>query len=359
MEREPREHRSSARRGRRSDPRLRGLSYGERRRVYLRRRIVAVVVILVALLLLVALVSLISFSGSPDTGEAPRKNTPSGLEQEQAASRETGDPAGGAAPTPTGTARGDSGEVEAETLNVLVLGVDRRPEGSSVEGSRADTVMVTRVDPQTGGVKILSIPRDLFVEIEPGVEDRINAAYSYGGVEQVAGVVEETTGVPVDRHAVVDFAGFEDIVDAVGGITLEVQGEMPPGRNLEGTQTLDGEKALFYARYRGTPGGDLDRIARQQQVVAALRQQLVSWGTVPKLPEVVSAIRGNLETDLGPAANLSLARSLLNADGPDAVTSFQLAGVPTTLPDGRQVLVPDPVENERILQEFRAEAATP
>ena len=376
MEREPRERRRSSRRGRRSDPRLRGLSYEERRRVYLRRRAVAVLVILVALLVIAALVGLILIPRGSETGEASPKNASNELQLEQNSSKEAEKPdvpassnpedsaesaekpvAKSAGVTPTETARGEVGEIGPEPLNVLVLGVDRRPEGSSVEGSRTDTVMVARVDPQTGGIKILSIPRDLFVEVEPGVEDRINAAYSYGGVEQVTNVVEETTGISVDRYAVVDFEGFEDIVDAVGGITVEIQDKMPPGRHMEGTQTLDGEKALFYARYRGTPGGDLDRIKRQQQVVAALRQQLVSWSTVSKLPEIVEAIRGNLETDLGPAANLSLARSLLNSDGASSssVTSFQLAGVPTTLTDGRQVLVPDPAENERILQEFRGE----
>lgn len=64
---------------------------------------------------------------------------------------------------------------------MLVLGVDKRPEGSFVEGSRADTIMVARVFPESGQIRLLSIPRDLFVEIEPGVQDRINAAYAYGG----------------------------------------------------------------------------------------------------------------------------------------------------------------------------------
>ena len=127
---------------------------------------------------------------------------------------------------------------------------------------------------------------------------------------------------------------------------------------MEGTKTLDGRRALFYARYRGTPGGDLDRIKRQQQVVAALRERLVSWGTVSKLPGVMEAIHGNLETDLGLVANLSLARSLMNAEGADsALTTFQLAGVPTTLPDGRQVLVPEAAKNEWILRGFRGEQA--
>ncbi|CAN5556257.1 hypothetical protein BH24ACT22_BH24ACT22_18860 [soil metagenome] len=260
------------------------------------------------------------------------------------------------AATPTETAQGKVEEsANAEPLNVLILGVDQRPEDSSVEGSRSDTVMVARITPGTGSVKMLSLPRDLFVEIESGVEDRINAAYSFGGVEQITGVVEKATNISIDRYAVVDFEGFKETVDAVGGLTVEIQDEMPPGRHMEGTQTLNGEQALFYARYRGTTGGDLDRIKRQQQLVGVLREKLISWGTVSKLPGIMEAVHGNLETDLGLMANISLARSLLNAEDASSFETFQLAGVPTTLPDGRQVLVPDSVENEPILQEFRGE----
>lgn len=340
--------RSSARRGRRSDPRLRGLSYEERRRVYRRRRIGAVLVIVALLLLIALLLGLIPLFGGSQTGKVSAKNASRNVELDHSAQRE-------ALTEPVAREQDVAEPAGAEPLDVLVLGVDRRSEGGSIEGSRADTVMVARITPRTGNVKMISIPRDLFVEIESGVEDRINAAYSYGGVEQITGVVERTTGISVDRYAVMDFEGFKDIVNAVGGLTVEIQGQMPPGRHMEGTQTLDGEKALFYARYRGTPGGDLDRIARQQQLVAALREKLVSWGAISNLPGVMEAIHGNLETDLGLMANISLARSLLNADDASAFETYQFAGVPTTLPDGRQVLVPDPAENERILQEFREE----
>ena len=380
MEREREGRRSSARRDRRSDPRLRGLSYAERRRVYRRRRIGALLVIAALLLLIAALVWLIPLFGGTETGKATVENASRNLELNHNANREaagsnSGSPAGEAAKqdpvksaviTPTEAARGEieeptevaRGEIEetavAGPLDVLVLGVDRRPDGSFIEGSRADTVMVARITPRTGNVKMLSIPRDLFVEVEPGVEDRINAAYSYGGVERMAWAVERTTGISVDRYAVVDFEGFKDIVDAVGGLRVEIQGKMPRGRHLEGTQTLDGDQALFYARYRGTPGGDLDRIARQQQLVGALREKLVSWGAVSKLPGVMEAIHGNLETDLGLMANISLARSLLNAEDDSAFQTFQLAGYPTVLPDGRQVLVPDPAENKALLKDFRS-----
>ncbi len=246
---------------------------------------------------------------------------------------------------------GEAEKTTGKPLDVLVLGVDKRPAGSEVKGSRADTIMVARIFPDTGDVKMLSIPRDLFVEIKPGVEDRINAAYAYGGVQQTIATVERLTGITVDRYAVVDFQGFKDIVNAVDGVTVDVKGALPRGWDMEGRQTLDGRRALLYARYRGTPGGDLDRIARQQQVVNALYDKVLGWNSLLKLPEMVQVARDNVETDSGFVESLSLGRAVLR-DGGGRVDALQLKGTPTTMPDGRQVLIPDRKENERLVRDF-------
>ena len=250
-----------------------------------------------------------------------------------------------------------SGAVSDGPLTVLVLGVDRRPPDSAepqVVGSRSDTIMLVRVVPGTGQVKLLSIPRDLLVEVEPGVEDRINAAYSYGGVEQARKVVQGFTGIPIDRYAIVDFEGFSEIVDAMGGVEVEVEGELPPKHGIEeGLQTLSGEQALFYARWRGTAGGDLDRIEHQQQLVAALRSKALDWDTVTRLPEIMKLMDENVETDLGFRETLSLGRILIERGRNAQMTSAQLEGTPYTLPSGAQVLVPDGAANEALLKEFR------
>ncbi len=169
-------------------------------------------------------------------------------------------------------------------LNVLVLGVDKRPpesEEAQVEGTRTDTIMLVRLVPKTGEVKLLSVPRDLLVEVEPGVKDRINAAYTYGGLETTKDAVENYTKVPLSHHAVVDFEGFEAVVDAMGGVEVDIDDEFPDNwRMEEGLQRLNGHRALRYARYRGTACGDLDRIERQQELVAALRSKALKWNTV-------------------------------------------------------------------------------
>ncbi|QYJ14776.1 Polyisoprenyl-teichoic acid--peptidoglycan teichoic acid transferase TagU [Rubrobacter xylanophilus DSM 9941] len=244
------------------------------------------------------------------------------------------------------------GLANPEPVDLLVLGVDRRP-GDVAEGVRADTIMLVRIFPASGDVNLLSVPRDLFLEIRPGERDRINAAYAYGGVRMTVAALEEYTGVGVDHYAVVDFRGFEEMVDAMGGVTVRVEEELPPGWHIgRGVQHLDGRQALLYARYRSTPGGDLDRIQRQQELLAALRSRALRWDLVVRLPEMVSVARRYVSTDLSPGEALSLSRVVLRHGRGATMTSRRLAGEPQTLPDGRQVLLPDDGENRRLVRAF-------
>jgi LCP family protein required for cell wall assembly len=263
-----------------------------------------------------------------------------------------------------------AGEVQStsdapeESLNVLVLGVDRRPSDAEGSTSHSDTMMLVRVSPQTGRIKLLSVPRDLLVEVKPGVEDRINTAYLYGGTQRATAVMENVTGITIDRYAIVDFGGFEDGINALGGVTLEVghpirigidghRVYIPPGR-----QELNGLEALAYARYRGTACGDLDRIRRQQRLVAALREQALGWNTITKLPAVVKVMHENVETNLGIEQAISLGRALVGHGKSGGMRSYQLKGKPDILPNGNAVLVPVEQANERILDNFRIDGPT-
>jgi len=244
-------------------------------------------------------------------------------------------------------------------LNVLVLGVDKRPPDSKeaqVVGTRTDTIMLVRLVPETGEVSLLSIPRDLLVEVKPGVEDRINAAYTYGGFERTVAAVEDYAAVPVNHYAIVDFEGFEAVIDAIGGVEVRVEDDFPPKRRIgEGLEKLDGRQALFYARYRGTACGDLDRIRRQQQLVAALRSKALRWNTVKKLPEIAKVMNENVKTDVGLEQSVSLGRVLINRGLNARMTSNQLKGTPETLPNVDEVLIPNERANERILAIFRGD----
>ncbi len=242
---------------------------------------------------------------------------------------------------------------------MLVLGVDRRPEAAEGSATRSDTMMLVQVTPRTGRIELLSVPRDLLVEVEPGVKDRINTAYAYGGVEQAMTTMEDFTGLPIDHYAIVDFGGFEDVVNALGGITVDVGQPIRvgiEGRRVyipPGEQELDGLEALAYARYRGSPCGDLDRIERQQRLVAALREQALGWNTITKLPRIVMVANQNVDTNLGVIQAISLGRVLVGRGGEGGLRSSQLKGTPTTLPNGDAVLVPDEQANDRILKTFR------
>lgn len=245
-------------------------------------------------------------------------------------------------------------EITDGPLNVLVLGVDTRPDDEEM-GSRTDTIMLVQVVPGTGEVRLLSVPRDLLVEVEPGVEDRINAAYNYGGIDETIDALENYAGVPIDHYAIVDFEGFSEIIGAMGGVKVDVgEGQFPEKWHLgEGVQRLGGRKALFYARYRGTPGGDLDRMRRQRELVAALRSKALRWNTVRKLPETMKIMDENVQTDLGIGEAITLGRVMIRQGRHAEMTSEQLKGTPETLPDGDQVLVPDEDANQPILDKFR------
>jgi LCP family protein required for cell wall assembly len=248
---------------------------------------------------------------------------------------------------------GVSQDVPEGPLNVLVLGVDERP-GSEVEGSRTDTIMLVQVVPDTGEIKVLSVPRDLLVEIEPGVEDRINAAYSYGGIEETMGALQGYAHVPIEHYAVVDFEGFRDVINAMGGVEIDVEDEIPPKYGIkDGLQTLNGAQALFYARYRETAGGDLDRIERQQRLIAALRSEALRWDTAARLPEVARVMNRNVQTNLSFDQALFFGRLLVKHGRNAQMTTAQLEGTPKTLDNGNQVLVPDQEANETILADFR------
>ena len=248
---------------------------------------------------------------------------------------------------------GGGGQLAEGPFNVLVLGVDERPE-SEEDGSRTDTIMLVRVIPESGDVRLLSVPRDLLVEVAPGEEDRINVAYNFGGIEQTITAFEEYSGVPVDHYAIVDFEGFKDVINAMGGVEVDVEDEVPPKYKIEdGLQNLNGQQALFYARYRGTSGGDLDRIRHQQQLVASLRSQAFDWNTVRQLPKILRVANRNVQTDIGFSDGVSIGRILVRR-GPNArMTSEQLQGDPETLENGNEVLIPNDEANEPILDQFR------
>lgn len=214
-------------------------------------------------------------------------------------------------------------DASGKYTNILAVGIDTRATNSSLKNT--DTVMVISYNHETNDVVMISIPRDFFVLVpDQGWYTKINGIYASGenieegyGLTLLEQVVTDVTGLEIQYHAMVDLQGFRDVVDAVGGITVDVKNtfsdyQYPTGNTYaplyevisfdEGLQTMDGDTALKYARSRKSPnpleGSDFARARRQQNVIVALKDKVLSTETLlnPTKPlEMLDAIEGNVQ----------------------------------------------------------------
>ena len=178
---------------------------------------------------------------------------------------------------------------ETATTNVLLVGTDSRADtpttGTDAAGDvdagsqRSDVIMIMQMAADGQSASVVSIPRDSWVDIPGHGRNKVNAAYAFGGASLLTRTVEQLTGIRVDHFGVIDFAGFEAMVTAVGGIDVQVA-EATSNAGVDfaaGTNHLDGPSALAYVRQRyDLPGGDLDRARRQQNALRALLSQAAS-----------------------------------------------------------------------------------
>lgn len=247
-----------------------------------------------------------------------------------------------------------------EPVTLLLLGTDHREDEAGP--SRSDTIMLAMLDPQTKNVSLLSIPRDLWVTIPGQGEGRINTAFflgqaydvSNGGPGLAALTVEQNFGVPVDHWATIDFAGFARIIDALGGVTVEVPYDIydpayPDDSNgtIElhipaGTQHLDGNLALKYARTRHGDS-DFDRAGRQQQIVRAVLEKALTPSVLPRLPALARALEDAVETNAGAETLVSLAGWATQAKSItlDARVVDRTVASDYVTGSGAQILLPD------------------
>ncbi len=270
-----------------------------------------------------------------------------------------------------------------DRISILLLGIDQRCEENGP--AHTDSMMVLTIDPVGLSAAILSLPRDLWVEI-PGFQlDRINQAHYLGELYEYPGggpalameTVMSTLGIPLDYYAAVNFDAFIEVVDLIGGITVNVPDviEDPtypdrcygydPFSITAGSHRLNGEDALKYARTRATFGGDVDRAGRQQTVMLAVRDQILQLDMLPQLiaqsPRLWQTLQENVRTNLTLDEGLQLA--LLMQDIPrdsiqTAVIDYNYVYNETT-PDGRQVLVPNRDEIRRLRDALFVPPAVP
>ena len=210
-------------------------------------------------------------------------------------------------------------------LNFLLLGTDAR-KGETV--SRADSIIFASIDTESKQVVMLSIPRDTRVQIPGHDQDRINAANAYGGPKLAAKTVEKLLGIPVDYYVLTNFNGFKDIVDTLGGVTIDVEKNMyyyDPTDNFlinlkKGVQRMDGVKSIQYVRYRNDALGDISRTQRQQKFLEALTKEMLQPSTIVKLPKLLPQINKNVETNLGVMDMLSLVKAGQDLDNMTIIT---------------------------------------
>ena len=199
-------------------------------------------------------------------------------------------------------------------VNVLLVGTDNR--GS--ERARADTIALVNVNFQNQAIQILSIPRDTRVKIPGRGLEKINHAHAYGGIELLQRTVEGLLDSPVDYYVETDFKGFTKIIDQLGGVSLNVEKRMyypEEDINLKpGLQTLNGEKALAYVRYRSDGLGDIGRIKRQQKFFQAVYEQHLTLDTLAKTPQIIGHLNDYVKTDLPVSNMLRIANALKGTD---------------------------------------------
>ena len=272
-----------------------------------------------------------------------------------------------------------------ERVNILALGIDQR---TYEEGPwRTDTMIVLTLDPVTMSGGILSIPRDLWVPIPGYEEGRINTAhylgeaYDYpgGGPALAVKTVQYNLGVPIHYYARVNFTAFEELIELIGGIDVEVAEKISdssypcddgpcydPLYIPAGEQHMDGKTALRYARTRASAGGDFDRAKRQQQVLLAIFGKVTQLKMLPQLivkaPQLWEALQGSFETNLKLDEIIALANLVEGIDSEDIRSGVMDQNYTQfwTTPSGHQVLIPVR-ERMRELRDylFTSEAPSP
>jgi LCP family protein required for cell wall assembly len=195
-------------------------------------------------------------------------------------------------------------------INILVLGTDVTHDlltrRSTTEVGRADTIVLIHYDPLSSKVSLLSIPRDSYVEIPGYPPQKINAAYVWGRVELTKRVVEDLTGVKIDKYIIINTRGIVKLVDLLGGIPVTIDKDMyyidRAGKlyiNLKaGKRRLSGVDAEGYLRFRQDALADLGRISRQQKFLKALAGALASPPAFLKAPFIIEVVLNNMKTDL-------------------------------------------------------------
>lgn len=233
---------------------------------------------------------------------------------------------------------------------MLMLGVDER-DGDK---GRSDTMIVLTVNPQKKSVKMLSIPRDTRTEIiGHGTQDKINHAFAFGGAKMSMDTVENFLDIPIDYYMKINMEGFKDIVDAVGGVTVQNDLDFTSDgiHFAKGTQTLTGKEALAYSRMRhDDPSGDFGRQSRQRAIIEAVIKEGASLSSLTKYDEVFDALGNNIQTNLTFDDMMDIQKNYRDAS--KSITQSSINGNGTKI-DGIYYYIVSDEEKEKVQSELK------
>ena len=184
--------------------------------------------------------------------------------------------------------------------DILLLGVDVREESNGFKGL-TDTIIIYHISSWGKKDSLISIPRDTRVQLEEYEWNKINAAYKFGGEEMIKQEIYELTGIEIDRVMIINFNGFKEIIDILGGIEIVVEESLHDelsGADFDpGTYTMSGEEALSFARCRATARADLDRMDRQQYLLNEIIRQKFNFSMIKKAPQVIKVLNNETRSD--------------------------------------------------------------
>lgn len=239
---------------------------------------------------------------------------------------------------------------DQEPFSMLMLGVDER-DGDK---GRSDTMIVLTVNPQKKSVKMLSIPRDTRTEIVGhGTQDKINHAFAFGGAKMSMDTVENFLDIPIDYYMKINMEGFKDIVDAVGGVTVQNDLDFTyEGVHFaKGSINLNGEDALKYSRMRyDDPNGDYGRQSRQRAIIEAVIKEGASLSSLTKYDEVFAALGNNIQTNLTFDDMMDIQKNYRDAS--KSITQSSINGNGTKI-DGVYYNIVSDEEKEKVQSELK------
>lgn len=239
---------------------------------------------------------------------------------------------------------------DQEPFSMLMLGVDER-DGDK---GRSDTMIVLTVNPQKKSVKMLSIPRDTRTEIVGhGTQDKINHAFAFGGAKMSMDTIENFLDIPIDYYMKINMEGFKDIVDAVGGVTVQNDLDFTSDgiHFAKGTHTLNGKEALAYSRMRhDDPSGDFGRQSRQRAIIEAVIKEGASLSSLTKYDEVFAALGNNIQTNLTFDDMMNIQKNYRDAS--KSITQSSINGNGTKI-DGIYYYIVSDEEKEKVQSELK------